>query len=510
MQNFTKLLLVGFLFILSTHPAKAQHVYAYITNSGNNTMSIIDVGTGTVIGTVTLAAGTNPYAVTVLSNGDAYIANNLSGNVTIFSTTNNAIIGNITVGANPLSIAASPDGSKVYVTNSGDGTVSVISTATNTVTATITTFGNPAGVAFSPDGTKAYVADGVANYVVINTATNAIITTISTGLTTLPKGIAVTPDGQYIYEVNSNTSTVGVYKTIDNSNVATISVAASPYGIAISPDGTKAYVTSTSGTISVISTASNTVTSTIADGGGNQPLGVSFTPDGSKAYVVNFGASNVWVINAATDAVTGSPIVVGSSPSSFSSFIVNLSSPLPVHFTTFNAIELPSHSVRLNWNVVSETDGTYYDVLASNDGVSFSRRATITSDLHANGSYSWTDLAPAAGMNFYRIKSVETSGLITYSQVMRLTIGSSLTQTFVYPNPVKDKTFTLQISNQPKGVYSFDVVNMAGQKVYRSQVNYNGGSTAQTVNLPQALKRGIYQVVVTNGSNKQVFKLMVE
>jgi hypothetical protein len=113
-------------------------------------------------------------------------------------------------------------------------------------------------------------------------------------------------------------------------------------------------------------------------------------------------------------------------------------------------------------------------------------------------------------MNFYRIKSVETSGLITYSQVMRLTIGSSLTQTFVYPNPVKDKTFTLQISNQPKGVYSFDVVNMAGQKVYRSQVNYNGGSTAQTVNLPQALKRGIYQVVVTNGSNKQVFKLMVE
>jgi hypothetical protein len=51
---------------------------------------------------------------------------------------------------------------------------------------------------------------------------------------------------------------------------------------------------------------------------------------------------------------------------------------------------------------------------------------------------------------------------------------------------------------------------MAGQKVYRSQVNYNGGSTAQTVNLPQALTRGIYQVVVTNGSNKQVFKLMVE
>ena len=510
MNNFTKLLFGACIVILSAQAASAQHVYAYITNSGNNTMSIIDVGTSTVIGTVTLPAGTNPYAVTVLPNGDAYIADNGNGTVTIFSTTNNAIVGTINVGAGPLSIAASPDGSKVYVTNSTDGTVSVISTSTNTVTATITTFGNPAGVVFSPDGTKAYVADGVANYIIINTATNAVTTTVLVGLNTLPKGIAITPDGQYIYEVNSNTSTVGVYKTSDNSNVATITVAASPYGIAISPDGSKAYVTSTSGTVSVINTATNTVSTTIADGGGNQPLGVAFTPDGTKAYVVNYGASNVWVINATTDAVSGSPIVVGSSPSSFSSFIVNLSSPLPVHFTTFNAMESGAHAVRLNWTVQNETDNTYYDVLASNDGVSFSKRATITSDLHANGSYSWTDVAPAAGMNFYRIKSVETSGFINYSQVLRLTIGSSVTQTLVYPNPVKDKTFTLLISNQPKGVYTFDVVNMTGQKVYRSQVNYTGGSTAQTVNLPQAITRGIYQVVISSGSNKQVFKLVVE
>jgi YVTN family beta-propeller protein len=512
MPNFTKLLLVVCAAAFLNLRANAQHVYAYITNSGSDNMSIIDVATNTVIGTVALPVGAKPYAVTVLPNGDAYIANNGNSTVTVFSTTNNAIIGTIPLAltANPISLAASPDGSKIYVTNNGDGTVSVISTATNTVTGTITIFGNPTGVAVSPDGSTVYASNGIAGIAVINATTNAIITTISTGAGTLPTGVAITPDGQYLFEVNSNTNTVGVYRTSDYSFVTSLAVGSSPYGIAISPDGALAYVTNTSGSVTVIDATNRTVTTSVADGFGNQPLGVSFTPDGTKAYVVNYGAGNVWVFNTSNSTVIGSPIVVGLNPTSFSSFIASVAFVLPVHFTTFSATETPNHTVQLKWSVQNETDGTYYEVLGSNDGIAFSKKVTISSDPHANASYSWTDISPAAGMNFYRIKSVELSGSINYSQVLRVTMGSSSIQTYVYPNPVKEGTFTLQLNNEAKGLYTIDVVNMAGQRVYRSQFSYTGGSTAQTVNLPHAITRGLYQVVVTNGSSRKVLKLIVD
>jgi len=50
-------------------------------------------------------------------------------------------------------------------------------------------------------------------------------------------------------------------------------------------------------------TATNTVTATIPVGGG-YPTGVAITPDGGKAYVVNAVSSTVSVIDTATNTVT--------------------------------------------------------------------------------------------------------------------------------------------------------------------------------------------------------------
>lgn len=399
----------------------------------------------------------------------------------------------------------------MYVTNTTDGTVSVINTATNTVAATVTVGGNPQGVVVSPDNSRVYVSNGIAGVAVIDAVTNTVTTTISTGASSLPIGVALTPDGQYLYVVKGNavTATVGVYKTSDNSLVTTITVGGSAYGIAISPDGTKAYVTY-SDNISVINVTTNTVTSTIADGAGAQPLGVAFTPDGTKAYVVNYGAGNVYVIDVATAAITGSPIVVGTNPSSFSSFIATVPFALAIEFTSFTAQELSNGGVRISWKVQDETNGSYYVVESSTDGTSFSMKTLINSNGSSSSSYSWTDASPSSGTIFYRIKSVEVSGKIAYSQTLKLSIGSRASKMLVYPNPVKGGIFTLQLNNQPRGVYSLQLVNSLGQKVFRTELNYTGGFSAQTIRLPNSVSKGTYQLIIRNGSEQNVLKLMIE
>jgi YVTN family beta-propeller protein len=512
------LITINFFFfsLLVGQKIYAQHVYAYITNSASDNMSVVDVSTNTVISTVSIGAGATPYAVAILPNGIAYVADTV-GTVTIYNTASNSIIGTIAVDAGPLSIVANPSGSTVYVTNTTAGSVSVINTTTNTVTATIdlnvapTNPSTPSGIVVSPDGSTVYVADYAYNNIsVIDAATNTVTTTFGTGSSTLPRGLAITPDGQYLYVTNSNAGTVGVYKTSDNSLVTNIAVGGGPFGIAISPDGTTAYVTNTgSSSVSVINTTTNTVTTTIPEGGGNQPLGVSFTPDGSTVYVVNYGANNVSVINTGTNTITNT-IVVGTKPTSFSNFIASVAVVLPVQFTSFTAQELSNHTIQLNWQVQDQTSGTFYEIQRSNDGASFSKKTLVNASSSSAGSYSWIDVAPSAGANFYRIKSVETSGKITYSQILRVNVGNSDRSTFIYPNPVKDHSFTLQLNNQPQGLYSVELINILGQRIFSTQLNYTGGSSAQTINLPQFVSRGNYQVIVRNGSVQNVLKLIVE
>ena len=67
--------------------------------------------------------------------------------------------------------------------------------------------------------------------------------------------------------------------------IATIAVGGDPSGVAVSPRGTRAYVTNSSspGSVSVINTATNQVTATI--GGLRGPVGVAVSPDGTRAYV---------------------------------------------------------------------------------------------------------------------------------------------------------------------------------------------------------------------------------
>jgi YVTN family beta-propeller protein len=118
---------------------------------------------------------------------------------------------------------------------------------------------------------------------------------------------------QNAYITNETDGTVSVIATASNTVTATIPVGTQPYGTAVTPDGSKVYVANMgANTVSVIATATNTVIATIP--GFSEPFGVAVTPDGSKVYVSNFFSNTVSVIATASNTVIGSPITVGSHP----------------------------------------------------------------------------------------------------------------------------------------------------------------------------------------------------
>jgi YVTN family beta-propeller protein len=173
----------------------------------------------------------------------------------------------------------------------------------------------PYGVAITPNGQYVYVANGGNNSVsVISTSNDSDFKAIPVGSN--PHGVAITPNGQYVYVANIASNTTSVISTATNSVVSTIPVGSHPDGVAITPNGQYVYVVNRypvvgGNSVSVISTSSNSVVSTIPVG--SIPYGIAITPNGQYAYVTNGGGNSVSVISTATNSVV-STIPVGKYP----------------------------------------------------------------------------------------------------------------------------------------------------------------------------------------------------
>ncbi len=64
----------------------------------------------------------------------AYITNSFDNNVSVIDTATDTVIASVDVGIYPEGVAVNPAGTKVYVTNHNTNNISVIDTSNNTVT----------------------------------------------------------------------------------------------------------------------------------------------------------------------------------------------------------------------------------------------------------------------------------------------------------------------------------------------------------------------------------------
>jgi YVTN family beta-propeller protein len=155
----------------------------------------------------------------------------------------------------------------------------------------------------------------------MNTATKTALTGFSLGAGWMPLGIAVHPDGQraYLAFADVTGSHQDVVKVFDTATLTpteiSIPVGARPTGLAVTPDGAKLYVSNNvDNSVSVINSLANLVIKTVSVG--LAPTGIAVSADNTRVYVVNNAGNTVSVIDVASDAIVGNPISVGSGPES--------------------------------------------------------------------------------------------------------------------------------------------------------------------------------------------------
>jgi YVTN family beta-propeller protein len=217
-----------------------------------------------------------------------------------------------------------------YVGNVFSGSISVINTSANKVATSIPVgvASNSAGVAVSPDGKFVYVGNG-GGVSVIDASSNTVVGSpipVAGGAQML----AVTPNGKFIYVGNG--SGIWVIDRAAGMVVGSVIPTVYPAALAVRPDGKFVYVAggqSYPGAVSVIDTSSNKVVNTITMD--DTPAGIAVTPDGKYAYVSNqlASANNVWVFDTASNAVVATiyaglaPAAIAVTPNGKFVYVVN-------------------------------------------------------------------------------------------------------------------------------------------------------------------------------------------
>lgn len=229
---------------------------AYVTNTPNNSVTVLDIASASVITSITV--GLRPKGIVMLPDGSrAYVANSGTNDVSVIDTRPgspgyNTVVNTIGVGIEPVDIVASGVGPRLYVANYTSGTVSIIDAnpgngTFDQVVKTVNTGTGCGAVAITPDGGRLYV--GTAEGVVVVDLTDFVVKTINTG--TGCGSIAITPDGTIVLALLYN----GTLAVIDaapgsatfNNVVKTINTGTGAGAVSISPDATLAYVTSPDG-----------------------------------------------------------------------------------------------------------------------------------------------------------------------------------------------------------------------------------------------------------------------
>lgn len=150
---------------------------------------------------------------------------------------------------------------------------------------------------------NAPVSVTVANVLVAELVSNSVIATPEVGQG--PRAVAISPDGTYAYVANTDDDSISVLNLVTGETVTTITgVGDSPVAIAVSADGTRVYTANSTGrSVGVIE---NNIVVDIIDINA-APTGVAVSPGGAFVYTTNTN-STITIITVANRSQAVIPV----------------------------------------------------------------------------------------------------------------------------------------------------------------------------------------------------------
>ncbi len=300
-------------FLLSLAAADALAAgRAYVGNFKDDTVSVVDVDSATVVGTIPVAAG--PHGMAASKDGRrVYVGGDGSSGVDVIDVASSTVVRRIAVGKSPHGLALLPDGRTLLAGVYGEDRVAFVDVSGDTFAVRGSVpVPKPHTIAIRPDGKVAYVASqepGQFALVVVDLDTRTVVRRLP--LDKPPRDLEFGFDGKMLYFTQAGIDAVQVLDPTTDRVVAEVPTGPSPHIAGVfrgAPAGTA--VVQGPGQVLLFDPATNAALRSIAVG--RQPHWIAAADDGRTAVVTNEGSNDVSIVDLASGAVRS--VAVGQAP----------------------------------------------------------------------------------------------------------------------------------------------------------------------------------------------------
>ncbi|QKG54564.1 alpha-amylase family glycosyl hydrolase [Hymenobacter sp. BRD67] len=190
----------------------------------------------------------------------------------------------------------------------------------------------------------------------------------------------------------------------------------------------------------------------------------SFQRARASVYHNDNSSTGTWTALPGTPATGTDPYqLTATGVSSFSTFAIGSTAPLPVTLLSFGAQRVSASVVAVSWATASEAQCDHFDVERSADGRQFLRLGTLACTGGQGQTYTFRDAA-VPGPAYYRLRQADTNGAARYSPTAYVAAGPATDLGLsVFPNPT---TGTITLLGAPaSAVITLSLTNALGQPV---------------------------------------------
>lgn len=328
-------------------------------------------------------------------------------------------------------------------------------------------------------------------------------------------------DGSYVANIygvvtrNGNLSftggsTLNVYDTLivkGNFTVAS-SVVVHPGGVLI----ILGDFTSTSSSGNKVTNNGNIVTTGnfTHDGGAINTNGKFYSYDttpsfgwGSSADGTGYNGSNTNAMG--TKLKTQGQLQSGNT--SLYNYVNSLMGVMPIKLISF-AGSFENNEVVLNWVTAQEEGFSHFEVQRASSDLKFAQIGIVTgagSNTEDENEYSLTDAAALLGVNYYRLKSIDTDGSFEYSSVIAITVNAEKSIS-VFPNPSNGYFVNVSSNFEVSDNAQVVIFSNEGTLIQKSSVTERDAR----IDFNNRLAPGVYVLKYTSGKFTKTVRLIVK
>ena len=151
------------------------------------------------------------------------------------------------------------------------------------------------------------------------------------------------------------------------------------------------------------------------------------------------------------------------------------------------------NKIEINWKTVNEQNTSDFIIESSKDVTHFKPIGTLKAIGSGANGYQFTDNNPTDGINYYRLKSVDKDGAVSYSKVVSVQLTVNSNQLTVFPNPAKSSVII-----KGNHIVSVQLVDNLG-RVIKTQTLKDATNPALSVG---GLPVGVYHLRVQTTDGK--------